>query len=698
VHRVPLDLGTARLDLTLSLFADADGLTGEIEYNTDLFDGDTIARMAGHFLTLLEGAVSDPDRRIHALPLLTPVERRLLDEWNATDADYPRDCCVHQLFEAQAKRSPHAVALEFDGRRLTYRELDARANQLAGYLQARGLGPEVLVGICLERSLEMVVGLLGVLKAGGAYVPLDPAYPKERLAFILEETRAPLLLTHERLLGGLPEHGARVICLDRDWDEISREPDESPAARVTAENLAYVIYTSGSTGMPKGVQIAHRSVTNFLTAMSRTPGLTGEDTLLAVTTVSFDIAGLELYLPLSVGARVVVVDRAVAADGVRLAEALAASGATAMQATPATWRLLLDAGWPGDRRLTVLCGGEALPRELADQLLTRCGSLWNLYGPTETTIWSTVHRVEPGEGPVPIGRPIANTQVYVLDPHGQSVPVGVPGELYIGGAGVARGYLNRPEQTAERFVAGRFSADGAALLYRTGDWVRYRPDGTLVYLWRLDQQVKVRGFRIELAEIEVALASHPAVAEAVAGVREYGPADVRLIAYFVPAPGSGEPTGTELRALLRARLPEYMVPSVFVTLPAVPRTPNGKVDRKALPEPDLLRAERSRDPEPPRTEAEMALAEIWRAALGVAGVGRQDNFFDLGGHSLLSMQVIFQVEERLGVRLAPRDIALNTLGQLGALCERSAARPPAGPSGLGRRLRDLVTATRRGER
>ena len=689
---VAVDTGTSKFDLSLSLIEGADGLNGEIEYSTDLFDADTITRMVEHFRMLLEGAVADPDQRIDAFPMLTGAERRqLLEEWNATEAGYPRDLCVHELFEAQAKRSPDAVAVVFEQRQLSYGELNARANQLAHYLKARGVGPEVLVGICVERSLDMVVGLLGILKAGGAYIPLDPAYPKERLAFILEETQAPVLLTQQQLLDGLPEHHAQVVCLDRDWEAVAPEKEEDPVGDVAPENLAYVIYTSGSTGRPKGVQINHRSLTNFLNAMSREPGITNEDVLLAVTTVSFDIAALELFLPICVGARAVVVSREVAADGLRLSEELASSGATVMQATPATWRLLIEAGWPGNEGLKILCGGEALPRELADQLLERGGSLWNLYGPTETAIWSTIHRVESREGPVPIGRPIANTQVYVLDAQQQPVPVGVPGELYIGGAGVARGYLNRPEQTAERFVVNPFTNAPAANLYRTGDWVRYQPDGNLNYLWRIDNQVKIRGFRIELAEIETALESHPPVAEAVAAVREYGPGDVRLIAYFVPAPGHNEPTGTELRTLLRAKLPQYMVPSVYVALEALPLTPNGKIDRKALPEPDLFHVHRSADSEPPSTETEIALAEIWKAALGIEGVGANDNFFDLGGHSLLSMQVIFRVEEKLGARLTPRDIVLNTLGQLAVQCDRyCAGRPERGPSRLRRRLWGFV--------
>lgn len=695
LEAVPVKTGTSRLDLSLSLIQGTDEVTGELEYSTDLFDADTITRMADHYRVLLESAVADPDQRVGALPMLTAAERRqLLVDWNATKADHDaHGLCVHQLFEAQAERTPNAVAVQFEQVQLTYEELNAQANQLAHYLQARGVGPEVLVGLCVERSLDLVVGLLGVLKAGGAYVPLDPAFPKERLGFVLEETQAPVLLSQQPLLDGLPEYDGQVVCLDRDRAIIAAQNDQNPVSDVAAENLAYVIYTSGSTGKPKGVQIAHRALTNFLHSMSREPGLTHQDTLLAVTTVSFDIAGLELFLPICVGACVVVVSREVAADGTALAQALAESDATVMQATPSTWRLLLEAGWPGNKALKILCGGEALPRKLADRLLERSSSLWNLYGPTETTIWSTIHRVEPAQGFVPIGRPIANTQVYVLDEHWQAVPIGVPGELCIGGTGVARGYLNRPQQTAERFVRNPVANSSAGRLYRTGDWVRYRPDGNLDYLWRIDQQVKVRGFRIELAEIEAALKSHPAIAEAVAAAREYGPGDVRLVGYVLPASGDVEPTGTELRALLRAKLPEYMVPAVYVTLEVLPLTPNGKVDRKALPEPDLFRVPEGADHQPPHTETEIALAEIWKDTLGIGGIGVHENFFDLGGHSLLSMQVIYQVQKKFGVRLAPRDIVLNTLAQLATQCDGDRDQPLEGVSRrLGSKLWRLVAA------
>ncbi len=464
----------------------------------------------------------------------------LLGEWNQTQADYPMHQCIHQLFESQVERTPDNVAITFENTELTYRELNYRANQLAHYLQRLQVGSEVLVGICMKRSLEMVIGLLGILKAGGAYVPLDPAYPPDRLAFMIEDSQLPVLLTESDQLPKLPHHQAQVVCMDTDWETIVQHSQENPDSEVTPENLAYTIYTSGSTGKPKGVQILHRGVVNFLASMSQAPGLTDQDVLLAVTTISFDIAALELYLPLTVGARVVLVARKVASDAAQLIQVLEQSGATVMQATPATWRLLLAAGWKGCSTLKILCGGEAMPRDLANQLLERSASVWNMYGPTETTIWSAVCQVEPGDTAISIGRAIANTQIYLVDPDQnwkrdpiELVPVGEPGELLIGGVALARGYLNRPELTEEKFIPDPFSNEPGARLYRTGDLARYLPDGTLEFIGRVDHQVKIRGFRIELGEIESVLRQHLAVQETVVIAREDVPGDKRLVAYLV---------------------------------------------------------------------------------------------------------------------------------------------------------------------
>ncbi len=685
----PVEVATtsSKLDLTLFLHEAADGLRGMLEYNTDLFESATITRLLGHFHALLAGIVTDPERRIGDLPLLTEAERhQVLVEWNQTAGDYPRTTCLHELFEEQVERTPKAVAVIYEEQQLTYSELNARANQLARHLQTLGVGPETLVAICVDRSVEMIIGLLGILKAGGAYVPLDPTYPQERLAFLLKDSQAPVLLTQSHLLGALPVGRARAVCLDDRQAVIERESVEDLSRTAERNNLAYVIYTSGSTGAPKGVQIPHRAVVNFLHAMACKPGLREQDTLLAVTTLSFDISVLELFLPLSVGARVAVVSRDVASDGGRLSAEIANSGATVVQATPATWRLVIDAGWQGRQGLNILCGGEVLPSLLADQLCARCDSLWNVFGPTETTVWSTVHHVVPGPGTgsVPIGRPIANTTTYILDKHGHPVPVGASGELYIGGAGLARGYLNRPELTAEKFVPDPFNKDAAARLYRTGDLVRRRADGNLEYLGRLDQQVKLRGFRIELGEIEAVLAGHPHVRQAVVLLREDRPDDKRLAAYYAPTNPESKPSAADLQAFLITKLPEYMVPTAFVALDALPVTPNGKVNRKVLPAPDPLGPEREADRVAPRNAAEVQMTALWAGLLGVERVGIHDNFFLLGGHSLLAAKLIAQARACFDCELALRDLfEAPTVSGLLALMKRqpSSTRPERPPHG-----------------
>ncbi|HSK75928.1 MAG TPA: amino acid adenylation domain-containing protein, partial [Thermoanaerobaculia bacterium] len=643
----PWEVTTAKLDLTLSLFEGAGHLTGSIEWNTDLFERATIERMAGHLKILLAGIAADPEKRLSELPLLSGAERRqILSEWNETARDWPRETLIHELFEQQAARRPEAVAVTFAGERWTYRDLDLRANRLAHHLRRLGVGPETRVGLAVERSAEMVSALLGVLKAGGAYVPLDPSHPAERLGMVLDDSAVSVLLTEEKLLSVLPPVNARIVCLDRDGEAIAAESAEAPERLGSEENLAYVIYTSGSTGRPKGVELPHRAVVNFLRAMAERPGLGEADAVPALTTLSFDIAGLEIYLPLAVGGRIEVVGRDEAADGARLAARLASSGATAAQATPATWRMLLESGWEGLPGLKVLCGGEALPRDLAQELLARGVELWNVYGPTETAVWSAVGEVTPGEGPVRLGRPIANTEFFIVDPGGGPVPVGVAGELRIGGEGLARGYLARPELTAERFVPHPWSARPGARLYRTGDLVRFREGGELEFLGRIDHQVKVRGFRIELGEIEAALARHPAVRQAVAAVHEEG-GDKRLVAWLVPEGTAPTPGG--LRDFLRRSLPEYMVPGAFVALPALPLPPSGKVDRKALPAPET--GGPGEADAAPLTPVEEVVAAIWAEVLRRERVGARESFFDLGGHSLLATQVISRVRTALGVDL-----------------------------------------------
>lgn len=793
---------------------------------------------------------------------MTQPELQLLNQWNYTTSDYPSDQCIHQLFESQVKRTPDKIAITSGDNLLTYQELNRQANQLAHYLQTKQVGVETLVGICTTRSLAMVVGLLAILKAGCAYVPLDPAYPEERLALMIEDAQLSMLLTESELLSVLPD-SADVICIDSDT-AIALCPETNLNTTVRPENLAYTIYTSGSTGQPKGVQIAHQGVVSFLTSMSQTPGICAQDVLLAITTISFDIAALELYLPLSVGASIVLVSQEIVSDAAQLLKVLNQSGVTIMQATPATWRLLVSAGWQGNSGLKILCGGEAMSRNLANQLLKRTATVWNMYGPTETTIWSSVHQVQAENKPVPIGKPIANTQIYLVEPvqPGEQlklVPVGSAGELLIGGVGLARGYLNRPDLTAERFIPNPFSDEPSALLYRTGDLARYQPDGTINYIGRIDHQVKIRGFRIELGDIEAALYQHPSIKEAVVVAREDIPGDKRLVAYIVadlsvervplqtkclveetgrptltlttvdlsangmavvnapadwkegqelslrlhlpsvaeelvlkgtltwrqkvlagisfqatadqqllitqsikqiiqtegfevsdlrrvesrvPLHGrclvefasgqtrsltmqnigrggirllasdaalwqkgqrlllrlqlpsvqeevwltgtvvwhSGESAGVEfdqltkkqqndihqcmeyviesqglslvrVRSLLKEKLPEYMVPSAFVILDTLPLTPNCKVDRKALPAPNLSESMSEAEFVAPRTAIESQLSEIWAQVLQVQQVGVDDNFFELGGHSLLTAQLLSLVREKFQVEL-----------------------------------------------
>ncbi|MCP4687684.1 MAG: amino acid adenylation domain-containing protein, partial [Desulfobacterales bacterium] len=585
VKWIEVETGTAKFDLTLTLTRSGRGFAGALEYNTDLFDATTMTRMAGHFQTLLEGIADDPGRRVSELPLLTEAERRrILVEWNDTKTAERPHIPVHELFEAWATKTPDSIAVVFREERLTYRELNSRANSAARLLRASGVGPGTLVGVFMERSLEMTAGLLGILKAGGAYVPLDPDFPRDRLAFMLEDAGTPILLSQAHLEEKLPAHEARVLFLEHDPEAGEREDAPNPDSGVSADDLAYVIYTSGSTGRPKGVRITHGALANFLRAMGRRPGLTENDRLLAVTTLSFDIAALELFLPLTKGARVVLASRETVMDGRRLAEKIDVSGATVMQATPAAWRLLMASGWRGAAGLKALCGGEAVSRELVDQLMERTASAWNMYGPTETTIWSSVHRFEGKGGKTPIGFPIDNTTFYVLDARLNPVPVGVTGELHIGGAGLARDYFNRPGLTAEKFIPDPFSGEEGARLYKTGDLVRYLPDGNIEFLGRVDHQVKIRGFRIELGEIEALLAKHPAIRDVVVAAREDGSGGKRLAAYFVPR-GGGAPFSSELRAFLMEKLPDYMIPATFVKMASMPMTPNRKVDRGALPEP-----------------------------------------------------------------------------------------------------------------
>lgn len=645
-----LETGTSKFDLTLILSENENGLDGLIEYSTDLFEATTVQRLASYYARLLEAIVADPNRNISALPMLSDAERRqLLVEWNDTAAEFPEKAfCLHQLIEKQAVRTPDQVALVFGSQTLTCGELNNRANLLAHHLSLLGVGPGVLVGLYVERSLEMVVGILGILKAGGAYVPLDPSFPQSRLSYMVEDSRMSVLVTHRGLEQKLQILPSAIVRLDSDWSEVAQlNGDPALASFPGPHDRAYVLYTSGSTGQPKGVEISHSAIVNFLLSMQFQPGIRATDTLLAVTTLSFDIAGLEIYLPLITGGRVVIASREEVQDPASLMNLMQESGCTVMQATPATWRALIQAGWGGSPRLKVLCGGEALARDLAEEMLPRCAELWNMYGPTETTVWSAVHRVTSVAGSVPIGKPIANTQLYVLDAQRALVPPGAIGELYIGGEGLARGYLNREKLTHEQFVPSPFASDTP--LYRTGDLTRWLPGGIMQCLGRVDDQVKIRGFRIELGEIEAVLGSHPAVRQCIAVARQDPSGDKQLVAYFESSSGQ-PPTVSDLRAYLEKDLPAYMIPSAFVSMDKLPLTPNGKIDRKSLPAP-AQSAIGQKDSAAPQDPLEQMLAQIWSKALRVDHVGRHDNFFELGGHSLLAVRVVVEIEKLTNVRL-----------------------------------------------
>ena len=648
---INIDRGAAQFDLSLTIDT-AVTQQATLEYNSDLFDTDRMERLMGHYWTLLEAVVTEPDSHIADLPLLTKTENKQLATWNDTYAPYDRHACLHHLFEAQVARSPQQTAVTFQDTAITYQQLNTRANQLARHLQNLGVAPGSMVGIKLERSLEMIIALFAVHKAGAAYIPLDPAFPQERLDFMMADSQASVLLTQSSLLPTqLDKTGLQYVYVDQDVTIISQYHGHNLPHTSSATDLAYMIYTSGSTGKPKGVQIEHRSVVNFLFAMSQEPGMKANDIMLAVTTLSFDIAALEIFLPLLVGAQLVLADRQTAVNGPRLLAKLIETEATIMQATPTTWRMLLESGWHGSPQLKILCGGEALPIDLAQRLLPRCASLWNMYGPTETTIWSSVLCISPDMTRIPIGPPMANTQFYVLDEALQPVPVGVSGELYIAGDGLARGYWNRPEETAARFIE-QTQDDGTSIrLYKTGDMVRYLFDGTLEFLGRYDHQVKIRGFRVELGDIETALTQHTSVREAVVIAKDFGEGDKRFVAYIIANDPEVPPTAQQLRKHLQPMLPDYMIPGSYVPLVAFPQTPNKKVDRKALPTPRL---EVNSQPDIKITchdDIERKLAEIWMDLFQVPSVKLTDNFFQLGGHSLLALRLFTRIEEVFGIHL-----------------------------------------------
>jgi amino acid adenylation domain-containing protein len=685
VSRVEADTGTAKFDLTLSVLDQGQGLAAWIEYNTDLYDRATIERLLGHFLTLLAGIVDDPEQRISQLPLLTDAEQhQLLAGWNAIRRDCRRSRCIHELFEEQVTRTPEAIAVVYGNQQLTYHQLNARANRLAHYLRKLGVGPEVTVGICLENSLEMVVGLFGILKAGGAYVPLDPSYPTERLAYLLTDSGVSVVLTLEKwrreLASVLPlpredydepsqfhdrqfaSSNPVAICLDRDWEFAAEESDENPFSNVTAENLAYIIYTSGSTGQPKGVAIEHRSLANYLGWVNEILLSENVRVMPMVSKLSFDASLKQVFAPLLRGNEVWIIESDAVAQPAVLLQLLAQRCRVGLNCVPSLWKSILDASelgqgvLPSNSLTSLFVGGEELTKELVDRTRVVLPDLqiWNLYGPTEITANATAARLVPEED-VSIGRPLSNVQTYLLDRHLNLVPIGISGQLHCGGACVARGYHNRPDLTAERFIPNSFGDVPGSRLYRTGDWVRYRTDGNIEFLGRIDHQLKIRGFRIEPGEIEAALRTNAAVEQVVVLARQDGPEDQQLVAYIVPRRRQSLQV-SKLRAHLKQMLPEYMVPSAFVVLDKLPLTSNGKVDHRVLPAPNWSRREAEASYVAPRTQVEKSLVGIWAEVLKKEPVGIRDNFFDLGGHSLMATQVMSRVR-----RTFQLDIPLRVL-------------------------------------
>ena len=680
----PIETGTAtaKFDLTFSVREFEGKLLGNVDYRTDLFEAVTIERMLGRFQMLVQGIVADPEQRISQLPLLMNDEkRRLLVEWNDTTRDCPKTECIHELFEAQAQRTPDAVAVVFEDHQLTYKELNERANQVAHYLRRQGVGPEVLVAICMERSLEMIIGLLGILKAGGAYVPLDPEYPKERLALMLADTQASVLLTQQLLvedsglkidnpypLSSIIDPRIQVICLDRDWPEIGKEPPENGESGAKAENLAYVIYTSGSTGKPKGVLITHHNVTRLFESTYPSFHFNQNDVWTLFHSYTFDFSVWEIWGALLHGGRLVIVSYWVSRSPELFYDLLRTNNVTVLNQTPSAFHQLMqaDKSWQGSQDLAlrwIVFGGEPLNVQSLKPWFDRHGDqnprLVNMYGITETTVHVTYCPIEAQDVAESIGncigKQIPDLEIHILDQNRNLVPIGIPGELYVGGAGVARGYLNRPELTAERFVQDPFGRDPAARLYRTGDRARYLPDGNIEFLGRTDSQVKVRGYRVELGEIEAVLAQHPAIQQAVVLAREDGDGgDKRLVAYVVTE--ASRPSTKELRDFLKQKLPDYMVPAAFVILGAMPLSANGKLDRKALPAPDQSRADLEHGFVAPRTPTEDILANIWVEVLKLDAVGVHDNFFELGGHSLLATRVVSRIRNALNC-----DLPLRTL-------------------------------------
>jgi amino acid adenylation domain-containing protein len=657
---------TFPIDLKLVLQPTTAGLQGYFEYNKNLFEETTISRLSNNFQTLIKGIIANPEQQISDLPLLTKEERKqLLLDWNNTQTEYPKEACIHQLFENIVEQMPDAIAVVSGEISLTYRELNAKANQLAHYLRKLGVKPDVLVAICVERSIEMVVGFLGVLKAGGAYIPLDPAYPHERRVYKLQDSQAPIILTQERLVDWLPSHDAKLVRLDADWSIIAQESEANLSNETTPENLAYVIYTSGSTGKPKGVMITHNGLVNHSVAIAKQYNITASDRILQFSSMSFDIIVEELFPSWISGAAIILRPEDVITSISNFLKFTQQQEITVLNVPTAFWHELVNGlsaikeTLPKSIRLVVV-GGEKASRATYLTWLKLVGNYprWlNSYGPTETTVTATVY--DPMINPeadkllaeIPIGRPIDNAQIYILDPHLQPVPIGVIGEMYIGGAGLGRGYLNRPDLTENKFIANPFSDNPKDRIYKTGDTVRYLSDGNIEFIGRIDFQVKIRGFRIELGEIEAALEQHPSIQQTIVIARTDSGTDKRLVAYII-LNNQTKIKSLELRNFLQNRLPDYMIPTAFVMLETLPMTPNGKVDRRALPIPETIGIGTEREIIKPRNLLEFQLTQIWQEVLGIEPISIKDNFFELGGNSLLVMRLIAKINEKFGKNLS----------------------------------------------
>jgi len=649
---LPVSTQTALFDLRVDLWETLDGLTCMFEYSTDLFEKKTIDRMTSHFKTLLYSITSDPDQLISELQFLSPVERhQLLVEWNKTTRGFPNRC-IHELIEEQAERSPTAIAISFEGTHLTYSELNRKANQIAHYLRKHGVGPDTLVALCIDRSLEMIVGILAILKSGGAFIPFDAAYPEERLAFMLEDSEAPILLTQKRLLNRFAGHKAQVVCVDSEADLIARESERNVVSGVRPDNLAYMIYTSGSTGKPKGALLRHLGLSNLSAYQRRTFEINSQSRVLQFATLSFDASVFEIFMTLPAGGTLVLATQLSVLPGPALSRLLQEEHISFVLLPPSALLLMPYAPLPHLKVLTL--AGEAFSAELVERWAPG-RRFFNLYGPTEATVLSTVAECRSGDRIVSIGRPIDNVRCYVLDGYKQLVPVGVAGELYVGGISVGPGYFDRPELTKEKFVPDPFSAEPGARLYRTGDLVRYLPDGSLQFLGRIDHQVKIRGYRVELGEIETTLNQHTAVRDCLVMAREDTTGDKRLVAYVVPHDGE-QIVAIELLQFLRNKLPQYMIPAAVIFLDGFPTTPSGKVDRRLLPAPEEATLQNVRQASEPGTELEISLSRVWQDLLHRKDIGLDANFFDVGGHSLLLVRLHDRLRREVNPELAIVDL------------------------------------------